>query len=194
MNIFMEDLKLKIRVFLGPFISQMGKLSSATFKGQISPILSQIRAFAGGTLLMLSVIGCGTTKIIPVENKEITKVEIRDSIVYRDTTIYIPKERIVEVTPQLDTLRMEIDNAVSTAYLDTTILMLRGTLESKRATQKEYIERIEYRERTDTVYIERPQPYEVPKPYIATWCWWSLIINIVGVLMLIFFLYLKLKP
>lgn len=190
----MEDLKLKIRAFLGPFISQMDKLSSATFKRQISPILSQMRAFAGGTLLMLSVIGCGTTKIATVENKEITKVEIRDSIVYRDTTIYIPQERIVEVTPQLDTLRMEIDNAVSTAYLDTTMLMLRGTLESKRATQKEYIERIEYRERTDTVYIERPQPYEVPKPYIATWCWWSLIINIVGVLMLIFFLYLKLKP
>lgn len=190
----MEDLRLKIRAFLGPFISQMDKLSSATFKRQIDPILSQMQAFAGGTLLMLSVIGCGTTKIATVENKEITKVEIRDSIVYRDTTIYIPKERIVEVTPQLDTLRMEIDNAVSTAYLDTTMLMLRGTLESKRATQKEYIERIEYRERTDTVYIERPQPYEVPKPYVATWCWGSLIINIVGVLMLIFFLYLKLKP
>ena len=81
MNIFMEDLKLKIRAFLSPFISQMDKLSSATFKRQISPILSQMRAFAGGTLLMLSVIGCGTTKIATVENKEITKVEIRDSIV-----------------------------------------------------------------------------------------------------------------
>ena len=189
----MEDLKLKIRAFLSPFISQMDKLSSATFKRQISPILSQMRTFAGGTLLMLSVVGCGTTKIATVENKEITKVEIRDSIVYRDTTIYIPQERIVEVTPQLDTLRMEIDNAVSTAYLDTTMLMLRGTLESKRATQKEYIERIEYRERTDTVYIERPQPYEVPKPYIANWCWWSLIINIVGVLILCFRLYIKFK-
>ncbi|MEE0267694.1 MAG: hypothetical protein UD103_06930, partial [Bacteroidales bacterium] len=137
----MEDLKLKIRAFLSPFISQTGKLLSATFKRKIGPILSQMRAFAGGTLLMLSVIGCGTTKIATVENKEITKVEIRDSIVYRDTIIYIPKERIVEVTPQLDTLRMEIDNAVSTAFLDTTMLMLRGTLESKRATQKEYIER-----------------------------------------------------
>lgn len=189
----MEDLRLKIRAFLGPFISQMDKLSSATLKRQISPILSQMRTFAGGTLLMLSVIGCGTTKIATVENKEITKVEIRDSIVYRDTTIYIPKERIVEVTPQLDTLRMEIDNAVSTAYLDTTMLMLRGTLESKRATQKEYIERIEYRERTDTVYIERPQPYEVPKPYTPKWAWWSLIINIVGVLLVAFKIYLKFK-
>lgn len=155
------------------------------------PKNGQIRAMAGAILLAITIGGCGTAKIIPVENKEITKVEIRDSIVYRDTTIYIPKERIVEVTPQLDTLRMEIDNAVSTAYLDTTMLMLRGELKSKRATQKEYIERIEYRERTDTVYIERPQPYEVPKPYIASWCWWSLIINIVGVLILCFRLYIK---
>lgn len=145
-------------------------------------------------VILLTFIGCSTIKYVPIENKEITKVEIRDSIVYRDTTIYIPQERIVEVTPQLDTLRMEIDNAVSTAYLDTTMLMLRGTLESKRATQKEYIERIEYRERTDTVYIERPQPYEVPKPYTPKWAWYSLIANIITVLFIAFKIYLRLKP
>ena len=187
----MEKLILKIRAICGLFFAQMNKVLPKPRKCLKWAKNGQIWAVAGGTLLMLSIGGCGTTKIIPVENKEITKVEIRDSIVYKDTTIYIPQERIVEVTPQLDTLRMEIDNAVSTAYLDTTMLMLRGTLESKRATQKEYIERIEYRERTDTVYIERPQPYEVPKPYIETWCWWSLIINIVGGLILCFRLYIK---
>ena len=189
----MEILNLKIRAILARFRVWWYNLSSKTFEWQIGPILWQMAAIVAGLLVLLGIGGCGTTKIIPVENKEITKIEIRDSIVYRDTTIYIPKERIVEVTPQLDTLRMEIDNAVSTAYLDTTMLMLRGTLESKRATQKEYIERIEIRERTDTVYIERPQPYEVPEPYIPKWCWWSLIINIVGVLLVAFRIYLKLK-
>ena len=189
----MEILNLKLRAILARFRVWWYNLSSKTFEWQIGAILWQMAAIVAGLLVLLGIGGCGTTKIIPVENKEITKIEIRDSIVYRDTTIYIPKERIVEVTPQLDTLRMEIDNAVSTAYLDTTMLMLRGTLESKRATQKEYIERIEIRERTDTVYIERPQPYEVPEPYIPKWCWWSLIINIVGVLLVAFRIYLKLK-
>lgn len=189
----MEKLMLKIRAICGLFFAQMNKVLPKPRKCLKWAKNGQIWAIAGGTLLMLSIGGCGTTKIIPVENKEITKVEVRDSIVYRDTTIYIPQERIVEVVPQLDTLRMEIETAEAKAYLDTDMLMLRGELKSKRATQKEYIERIEIRERTDTVYVERPQPYEVPKPYIPKWCWWSLIINIVGVLLVAFKLYLKFK-
>ena len=158
--------------------------------------MCQIAALLAALFVMLGIGGCGTTKIATVENKEITKVEIRDSIVYRDTTIYIPKERIVEVTPQLDTLRMEIDNAVSTAYLDTSILMLRGTLESKQAIQKEYVERIEYRERTDTVYIEQPQPYEVEKPvkYVPQFykfcLWWF----IGSVILMALWIVMKIKP
>ena len=190
----MEKLMFKIRAILARFRVWWYNLSSKTFEWQIGPILWQMAAIVAGLLVLLGIGGCGTTKIIPVENKEITKVEVRDSIVYRDTTIYIPQERIVEVVPKLDTLRMEIDNAVSTAFLDTTMLMLKGELKSKRATQKEYIERIEIRERTDTVYIERPQPYEVPKPYTPKWAWYSLIANIITMLLVAFKIYLKIKP
>jgi hypothetical protein len=189
----MEILKLKIRAILARFRVWWYNLSSKTFEWQIGPILWQMAAIVAGLLVLLGIGGCGTTKVIPVENKEITKVEVRDSIVYRDTTIYIPQEKIVEVTPRLDTLRMEIETAVAKAYLDTDMQLLRGELKSKRATQKNFIERIEIRERTDTVYVERPQPYEVPEPYIPKWCWWSLIINIVGVLLVAFRIYLKFK-
>ena len=190
----MEKLMLKIRAICGLFFAQMNKVLPKPRKCLKWAKNGQIWAIAGGTLLMLSIGGCGTTKIIPVENKEITKIEIRDSIVYRDTFIYIPQERIVEVVPQLDTLKMEIEQAKTTAYLDTDLMLLRGTLESKKATQKEYIERIEYRERTDTVYIERPQPYEVPKPYTPKWAWYSLIANIITMLLVAFKIYLKVKP
>lgn len=190
----MEKLMLKIRAICGLFFAQMNKVLPKPRKCLKWAKNGQIWAIAGGTLLMLSIGGCGTTKIIPVENKEITKIEVRDSIVYRDTFIYIPQERIVEVVPQLDTLKMEIEQAKTTAYLDTDLMLLRGTLESKKATQKEYIERIEYRERTDTVYIERPQPYEVPKPYTPKWAWYSLIANIIIMLLVAFKIYLKLKP
>lgn len=189
----MEKLMFKIGAILARFRVWWYNLSSETFEWQIGPILWQMAAIVAGLLVLLGIGGCGTTKIIPVENKEITKVEIRDSVIYRDTTIYIPQERIVEVVPKLDTLKMEIDNAISTAYLDTTMLMLRGTLESKRATQKEYIERIEIRERTDTVYIERPQPYEVPKPYTPKWAWYTLGFSVLVLLWIGIKIYLKFK-
>lgn len=184
---------LKLRAILARFRVWWYNLSSKTFEWQIGPILWQMAAIVAGLLVLLGIGGCGTTKIIPVENKEITKIEIRDSVIYRDTTIYIPQERIIEVVPKLDTLKMEIDNAISTAYLDTTMLMLRGTLESKRATQKEIVERIEIKERLDTVYIERPQPYEVPEPYTPKWAYYSLIMNIITILLVGFRIYLKFK-
>ena len=192
----MEKLKSILRPFLGTLTAWWYNLSSWTYNAILCPFMCEIAALLAALFILLGIGGCGTTKIATVENKEITKVEIRDSIVYRDTTIYIPKERIVEVTPQLDTLRMEIDNAVSTAYLDTSILMLRGTLESKRAIQKEYVERIEYRERTDTVYIEQPQPYEVEKPvkYVPQFykfcLWWF----IGSVILIALWIVMKIKP
>lgn len=192
----MEKLKLILRPFLGTLTAWWYNLSSCTYKAIVGHFMCEIAALLAALFILLGIGGCGTTKIATVENKEITKVEVRDSIVYRDTTIYIPKERIVEVTPQLDTLRMEIDNAVSTAYLDTSILMLRGTLESKRAIQKEYVERIEYKERKDTVYIELPQPYEVEKPvkYVPSFykfcLWWF----IGSVILIALWIVMKLKP
>ena len=191
----MEKLKSILRPFLDTLTAWWYNLSSWTYKAIVGHFMCQIAALLAALFILLGIGGCGTTKIATVENKEITKVEIRDSIVYRDTTIYIPKERIVEVTPQLDTLRMEIDNAVSTAYLDTSILMLRGTLESKRAIQKEYVERIEYRDRTDTVYVSKPVPYEVEKPvkYVPSFykfcLWWF----IGTVLLIAIYVFLKIK-
>lgn len=189
----MEILKLKIRAILARFRVWWYNLSSKTFEWQIGPILWQMAAIVAGLLVLLGIGGCGTTKVIPVENKEITKIEIRDSVIYRDTTIYIPQEKIVEVTPRLDTLKMEIETAVAKAYLDTDMQLLRGELKSKRATQKNFIERIEYRERTDTVYVERPQPYEVPKPYTPKWAYYTLGFSVLVLLWIGIKIYLKFK-
>lgn len=120
---------------------------------------------------------------------------MRDSLVYRDSIVYIPQEKIVEIVPQLDTLFMEIETAESKAYLDTTNMLLRGELKSKKKEVVKYQTIIEYRDRTDTVYIKEPQPYEVIKKekYIPSIFWWSLILNVVGILVLAFRIYLKFR-
>lgn len=81
----------------------------------------------------------------------------------KDSIVYIPQEKIVEVVPHLDTLQMEIETAKAKAYLDTTRMILKGELESKKATQKEIVEVTKIVERVDTVFIEKPVPYEVIK-------------------------------
>lgn len=140
------------------------------------------------------IIGCSTAKVI-AEKETIEKIVVKDSLIYRDSVVYIPQERIVEIVPQLDTLFMEIETAESKAYLDTTNMLLKGELKSKKKEVVKYQTIIEYRDRTDTVYIKEPQPYEVIKKekYIPSIFWWSLIGNIIVILYIVFRIYLKIK-
>lgn len=145
-------------------------------------------------MILFSFIGCGTTQVL-AEKETIEKIIVKDSLIYRDSIVYIPQERIVEIVPQLDTLFMDIETASSKAYLDTTNMLLRGELKSKKKEVVKYQTIIEYRDRVDTVYIKEPQPYEVIKKekYTPKWVWWSLIFNIVIILLIGFKIYLKTK-
>ena len=141
-------------------------------------------------------VSCAAPKHITVEKETIEKTVVKDSIIYRDSIVYLPKERIVEVVPQLDTLKMDIELASAKAYLDTSALVLKGELKSKESPKKQYIERIEYRDRTDTVYVSKPVPYEVEKPvkYVPSFykfcLWWF----ICSVILIALWIVMKLKP
>lgn len=145
-------------------------------------------------VICMSFVGCGTTQVL-AEKETIEKVIVRDSLIYKDSIVYIPQERIVEIVPQLDTLFMDIETASSKAYLDTTNMLLKGELKSKKKEVVKYQTIIEYRDRVDTVYIKEPQPYEVIKKekYIPSIFWWSLIGNIIVILYLVFRIYLKIN-
>ena len=141
-------------------------------------------------------VSCAAPKRITVEKETIEKTVVKDSIIYRDSIVYLPKERIVEVVPQLDTLKMDIELASAKAYLDTSALVLKGELKSKESPKKQYIERIEYRDRTDTVYVTKPVPYEVEKPvkYVPSFykfcLWWF----IGSIILIALWIVMKLKP
>lgn len=145
-------------------------------------------------MILFSFIGCGTTQVL-AEKETIEKIIVKDSLIYRDSIVYIPQERIVEIVPQLDTLFMDIETASSKAYLDTANMLLRGELKSKKKEVVKYQTIIEYRDRVDTVYIKEPQPYEVEKIKYKrdTLFWLSLIGNIIVILYLAFRIYLKIK-
>ena len=114
-------------------------------------------------IFILTFIGCSTTRYVPVKEIEKEVTNYKDSIRIRDSIVVIPVERIVDVVPAYDTLKMETTQAKAKAYVDTTLHLLRGSIENKDKAKTEIREVVKFVERTDTVYVEKPVPYEVEK-------------------------------
>ena len=122
-----------------------------------------IKRFILYIIFILSFIGCSTTRYVPVKETEKQVVNFKDSLQIRDSLVIIPVERIVDVVPAYDTLKLETTQAKAKAYVDTTLHLLRGSIENKDKAKTEVREVIRFVERTDTIYVEKPVPYEVEK-------------------------------
>ena len=114
-------------------------------------------------IFLLSFIGCSTTRYATVSGVEKEVTNYKDSIRIRDSIVVIPVERIVDIVPQYDTLKLETTQARAKAYVDTTLHLLRGSIENKDKAKTEVREVVKFVERTDTIYVEKPIPYEVEK-------------------------------
>lgn len=123
------------------------------------------------TCLVLFQASCTTVKYVPLQGEH--KIEYRDSIIHlKDTlTLYLEKERIVEIVPDIDTSRVETSVAKSTAYLDKENKKLIHEIENKPSV-KAKIDTV-FVVVNKTEYIKEPVIQEVEKevPYIPTWCW-----------------------
>lgn len=144
-------------------------------------------------ILLFIVCSCGPVRYVPVENKE--TVNIRDSVVLRDSTVitYLQKEKIKDIVPELDTLVMNTKYAKSISYLDTTTNTLQGTLEQLDSVPVKT--KIVFKDRiiTQEKIVEKEIPVEVVREKKVTpkWIWWSLGLNFL--IFVIFLLRLKLK-
>ena len=122
-----------------------------------------IKRFILYIIFLLTFIGCSTTRYVPVREVEKEVTNYKDSIRIRDSIVVIPVERIVDIVPVYDTLKLETTQARAKAYVDTTLHLLRGSIENKDKAKTEVREVIRFVERTDTIYVEKPVPYEVEK-------------------------------
>ena len=133
-------------------------------------------------LFCMLINGCGTTKYVPVKEIE----HVRDTVILKADTVKltIPVEKIVEVVPSMDTLRMETSVAEAEAYLDTLTQTLKGQLKNKKTELRKEIQTIE-----KTKFVERkvevPVPFEVVKTKVPRWAWCSLSFNLLVLLILI---------
>ena len=146
-------------------------------------------------IFLLTFIGCSTTRYVPVKETEKEVVNYKDSIRIRDSIVVTPIERIVDVVPTYDTLRLETTQARAKAYVDTALHLLRGSIENKDKSKTEVREVVKFVERTDTVYIEKPVPYEVEKKvkYVPAIYKLSLIFMIAAIGLTVIRLFLRYK-
>ena len=154
-----------------------------------------IKRFILYIIFILSFMGCSTTRYVPVKEVEREVVNYKDSIQIRDSIVVIPVERIVDIVPVYDTLRLETTQARAKAYVDTTLHLLRGSIENKDKAKTEVREVIKFVERTDTLYIDKPVPYEVEKQvrYVPAIYKLSLIFMIATIVLTIIRLILRYK-
>lgn len=137
-------------------------------------------------LFCLLVCGCGTTRYVPVKEIE----HVRDTVILKADTVRmtIPVEKIVEVVPAMDTLRMETSVAKAMAYADTATGTLKGKIENKPYQQKKEIQHTE-KIRTVEKRVEVPVEVLKWKYRIPHWVWYSLGLN----LLFLFVLFLRIK-
>ena len=159
------------------------------------------------SLVMLTFLnGCGATKHVPVTDK--TDIILRDSVIFRDSTrvidsiiyVQIPREKVMDIIRQIDTSNLETSVAKSTAYIDTTSLMIIHSLENKDTVLQEKIiykdryiteEKIVYR---DSIQIkEIPVEVEVEKIKYPKSYWWFLGFFVIVIGYIILRIYLKIK-
>ena len=146
-------------------------------------------------IFLLTFMGCSTARYVPVKEVEREVVNYKDSIRIRDSIVVIPVEKIVDVVPAYDTLRLETTQAKAKAYVDTTLHLLRGSIENKDKAKTEVREVVKFVERTDTIYVEKPVPYEVEKKvrYVPAIYKLSLIFMIAAIALTVIRLILKYK-
>ena len=146
-------------------------------------------------ILLFSFVGCSTTRYVPVKETEKEVTNYKDSIRIKDSIVIIPVERIVDIVPAYDTLNLETTQARAKAYVDTTLHLLRGSIENKDKAKTEVREVVKFVERIDTLYIEKPVPYEVEKQvrYVPAIYKLSLIFMIATIALTVIRLILKYK-
>lgn len=140
--------------------------------------------------LLFLMTGCRGPRHVIVPSHEEVKVNYIDSVIYKDSVTYIPKEFYYNVAWPFDSLKLETSQAKAVCWVDS--LFLRGFIENKNVVKTKIIEKTEVITNDSIVYVEKPVPYpvEVVKTKNAAWwVWlWSILSSLVnfGLLWVIF--------
>lgn len=134
-------------------------------------------------MLFWAVMSCSPIRKTIVTQK--TEIIQKDSTVLRDSVIIVPVEKIVDIVPVYDTLCLQTSLAKSKTWVDTTLHILKGTIENKQ----QFVQKIAYREkkvfRDSLIYKEVPVEVEKPVKYTPKFVKGLAIVGIISILLFI---------
>ncbi len=143
-------------------------------------------------------LGCATVRPVPVQTTTNVQTVVKDSIRWRDSTIYVqvPIEKVVDVVPVYDTLRLETELAHAEAYVDTLSHTLKGSIENRKEPIKTVIKyqdrKVEIRK--DSIIVkEVPVEVEVPVKYVPKFYKFTLVWFVLSILAIAGIVYLKFR-
>jgi len=177
--------KMKIRPVEGRKEHQTRKVSS--FRS------ASLYGLVIGLLGLATLSSCKVIEYVPVKGD--TVVEYRDSVITKLDTITITRtevEKVRDYTGLLDVLEMETKYSKATAWVDTSASVLKGTLEDKPVPVQVVVpSTVEYHQKDSIQVIQIPIEVERQVRYIPRWCWYSLVFNILVLLLIILGIYFK---
>lgn len=187
----MKNRKTILSHFKPLFSPRQYQVSFDTLKHEIRAFLSVSGLIILLGIIILGFIGCKTSNFIPVETNN--SVTIRDSIIEVTDTLIIevPKEKIIEIVPADTLSQLETSNAKSIARVEGGSLYHSleqfGTLDIVIDTF--------YTTRTIEVIKEKEIPVEIEKPveYIPKWINYSILFNLMVLVLVVLKIYLKFK-
>ena len=130
-------------------------------------------------VLLALVSACKVIKYVPIETK--VEVEVHDTTVLHktDTLVKVPEFHLSDFAGLTDTLRLKASNSEATAWVDSSLMVLKGRLvqTGKIPVQIVEKERVVYK---DSIRDrEVPVPVEVPTAFVP---WYAKALSAIGVL------------
>lgn len=139
----------------------------------------------------LFLITCSTVKYVPTDNKTI--YNYIDSLRIKDSTIIYEKTIVKNYVMIPDTLIMENNMAVSKSFVDTSLNILKGSLKAKDTIKYKYVFQDRIIQKDSIIVKEVPIEVEIENKVVPNWCWYSLILNIIFIVLLVIKIILKFK-
>lgn len=106
---------------------------------------------------------CSKTVYVPLHTVETVTLRDTTTIHHTDTLVKVPEFRLSDYASLTDTLVLEASNARATAWVDSSLLVIKGRLTQTGSVQAKFQwkERTVYRD--SIVYEDKPVPVEVVK-------------------------------
>jgi hypothetical protein len=120
-------------------------------------------SFLALAVTMIFSLACTTIKYVPVETVKEIAVHDTTYLHRTDTLVQVPEVSLSDYINVTDTLRLEAPYALSTAWVDTTLGILKGRLVQGGKLPVQVVEKERVVTKDSLVYQDRPVPVEVEK-------------------------------